>query len=59
MVLYIIIRRGCKFVDEAIHENNENWAPTKYYDFTVREIYARVVLIEKPMMAVAAFKATS
>ena len=34
-LLYIIIRWGWKFVVDGIHENHENWAPTKYNDSTV------------------------
>ena len=32
---------GCKFVVGGINENHENWAPTKYNDFTVSGILHR------------------
>ena len=31
----IIIHWGCKFFADEFHEIHENWAPTKYNDFTV------------------------
>ena len=47
MALCTIFCWGRKFVDEAIHENHESWAPTKYNHFTVTTPTLNIALVCK------------